>query len=171
MMHQAIEGQIHQDENKNFISKSYLDSLKEYFDYVALGHIHHSYIIDRFAFNPGSPEYLTVGEWGNKSGMFVVTVYDDKTFNYEFVESPKRDNLKIKINSDELLDKKDILWYINSHNIKPESMLYIEFSGNREITPKLLKEIESEVGSNYNLVLFKTRNYTKRHQIDKKMIR
>lgn len=168
MLHQAIEGQIHQDENKNFISKGYLDSLKEYFDYVALGHIHHSYIVDRFAFNPGSPEYLTVSEWGNKSGMFVVTVYDDKTFDYEFVESPKRDNLKIKINSDELLDKKDILWYINSHDIKENSMLYIEFSGSREITPKLLKEIESEVESNYKLVLFKTRNYTKRHQIDKK---
>ena len=162
MLHQAIEGQIHQNENKNYITREYLESLKEYFSYVALGHIHHMYIIDDFAFNPGSPEYLTVSEWGNKSGMFIVSIYDDKSFDYKFIETPKRPNLKIRINSDELLDKETIMWYINNHNIVKDSMLYIEFVGDKELTPKIIKEIETDVMTDYNLVLLKTKNLTRR---------
>lgn len=168
MMHQAVEGHIFYDDQKSFISLKYLKTLKPYFNYIALGHIHHSYIIDDLAFNPGSPEYLNVNDWGAVTGMFIVTIYNDKTFNYEFVEIPKRNYYKIKVDIDQMdkLDKKEILCYINETNIKPKSMLYIEFVGDKELTPKVIKEVEVDLGLQYQPILLKTRNFTRREKVD-----
>lgn len=170
MLHQAVEGHIFQDEKKSYITLKYLKGLRNYFDYIALGHIHHSYIVSNIAFNPGGIEYLNTSDWGARTGFYIVTAYNDKTFDYEFVETPKRKTYKINIPIDQLdkLDKDKILCYINDADIEPQSMLYIEFSGDKELSPKLIKEVEVDLENTYKPVVLKTRNFTRRERVEEK---
>ena len=163
MMHQAIEGQIYEDTKKSYITKDYLETLKPYFQYVALGHIHNSYVVDRVAFNPGSIEYLSASDsWLSPTGYFLVTVYSDLTFDYELIETKKRVNFYLKISTNDLkaIDKNEICGIIKDRITSKEAMILVEFSGNRELSPKLIKEIEAELYQSLNPVLLKIKNYT-----------
>lgn len=169
MMHQAIEGFIYEDTKKSFITKDYLETLKPYFKYIALGHIHHSYIIDNFAFNPGSIEYLAASDsWLSPTGYFLVTVYDDLTFDYELIETKKRVNFYIKISTNDLkaIDKDEICGIIKAAVNSKQAMILVEFSGSKMLSPKLVKEIEQELYSTLNPVLLKIKNYTLPKQLE-----
>ena len=56
------------------IPSSAVEALKESVDYLALGHVHHRYERDGWAFNPGAPENWDLGECDQEKGFYVVTV-------------------------------------------------------------------------------------------------
>ncbi len=81
------------------IPASKLHRLKGRVDYVALGHIHRSFVEDSFIFNPGSLETCEVSEYGVERGLFYVE-YDEK-LKYELVRFKGRDFIVLNINIDE----------------------------------------------------------------------
>lgn len=52
----------------------HLYAIRQYVDYLALGHVHKPHQTDGWIFNPGSPEPLDVGEAGFSGGGFLVSV-------------------------------------------------------------------------------------------------
>lgn len=162
MLHQAVEGYIHNDEKKNYIPKDYIEELKQHFDYIALGHIHSSYIVDDFCFNPGSIEYLSTTDWNSTTGWFLVNIYDDLSFDYELIESRKRDRFNLKILSNELktIDKDEICGIIEKYGVTQRAMLNIEFIGTVELSPRIIKIFEQAIHERFSPVFLKVRNFT-----------
>lgn len=161
--HQAVEGHIYGD-NKNVSSLSleFIQSIRDRFSYIALGHIHHSYVADGIAFNPGSIEYLTVGDWGANTGYFLVSVYDDHSFDYELIPTLKRSTFHLKIDTSKMktIDKSKICGIINKQ-ATPESCIYIEFTGTLDVPHRVLKEIQSYIIKAMNPVFIKIGTNTK----------
>jgi len=76
MLHTDIEG--YQAHPMPALSTSALSELKAVVDYVALGHTHKHYVIDNWAFNPGSVEVTNISEYRETRGVFIVDVDDNK---------------------------------------------------------------------------------------------
>ena len=76
MLHTEIEGK----EISPFplLTLAKLKELQPFTDYVALGHIHKHFIVDDWAFNPGSLEITNISEYKNERGALLVEVDDDK---------------------------------------------------------------------------------------------
>ncbi len=75
MLHTDVEG--HQVHPIPALSVTALAELKSAVDYVALGHTHQHYVIDDWAFNPGSIEVTNISEFRETRGAFVVEVDDE----------------------------------------------------------------------------------------------
>ncbi len=86
MTHVGIEGYLNL---YGCISSNKLHRLKGKVDYVALGHIHKSFVEDDFIFNPGSLETCDITELEFKRGFFYVEV--DDGIKYELIENSRRD--------------------------------------------------------------------------------
>ena len=86
MTHVGIEGYLNL---YGCISSNKLHRLKGKVDYVALGHIHKSFVEDNFIFNPGSLETCDITELEFKRGFFYVEV--DDGIKYELIENNRRD--------------------------------------------------------------------------------
>jgi DNA repair exonuclease SbcCD nuclease subunit len=159
MVHQAAEGHIF---GESHLSLEYINELGKTFKYVALGHIHHSYIIDDIAFNPGSIEYLSTTDWDSRTGFFLVDVYDDFTFKYQLVETKKRPthNLKISTNSMKAIDKNEIMSIIRGYDIAQRSMIAVDIVGDQEVSNALSKELERDLIRLYQAVFVRIRNQT-----------
>ena len=157
--HQAVEGKIY-GENKSIpaIPLEFIQSIRDRFNYIALGHIHHSYIVDGVAFNPGSIEYLSTGDWGAVTGYFLVSVYDDLSFEYELIPTLKRPTFHLKIDTNRLktIDKSKICGIIK-RQAEPESCIYIEFVGSKDVPQRTIKEIQTKVIQDLNPVLIKVK--------------
>ncbi len=80
MAHIGVEGYLN---IYGCIPSSKLHKLKGKVDYVALGHIHKSFVEDDFIFNPGSLEVCEVSEASFKRGIFYVEV--DNELKYKLV--------------------------------------------------------------------------------------
>ena len=76
MTHAGIEGEV--SEQMGGLSHSHIAPLREYADYVALGHIHKPYEHDNWIYNPGSLETCSVSEstW-DRRGYYLVEVDTD----------------------------------------------------------------------------------------------
>ncbi len=85
MTHVGVEGYLNV---YGCISSARLHRLKGRVDYVALGHIHKSFVEDDFIFNPGSLETCDISELGFKRGFFYVEVGDE--IRYELIENRRR---------------------------------------------------------------------------------
>ena len=86
MAHVGIEGYMNL---YGCISSNKLHRLKGKVDYVALGHIHKSFVEDDFIFNPGSLETCDITELEFKRGFFYVEV--DDGIRYRLIENERRD--------------------------------------------------------------------------------
>jgi len=95
-VHVGIEGYMN---IYGCIPASKLHRLKGRVDYVALGHIHKSFVEDSFIFNPGSLETCEVSEYGTGRGLFYVE-YDGE-LKYELVRFRGRDFIILDLNIDE----------------------------------------------------------------------
>jgi DNA repair protein SbcD/Mre11 len=78
--------------------------LAELFDYVALGHGHKPYVIEKqdgvpYAFNPGSPECVNFGEEKYAKGYYLVTVADGK-YEHRFRPTSPRPMLVTTVDLD-----------------------------------------------------------------------
>ena len=81
MLHTDVEG--HQVHPIPALSIQALSELKEVVDYVGLGHTHKYYVIDNWAFNPGSIEITNISEFRETRGIFLVDVDEKNTVSAE----------------------------------------------------------------------------------------
>jgi DNA repair exonuclease SbcCD nuclease subunit len=72
MLHTDVEG--HQTHPIPALSVTALAELKSAVEYVGLGHTHKHYEIDNWAFNPGSIEITSIGDYRETRGVYVVEV-------------------------------------------------------------------------------------------------
>ena len=84
MLHTDVEG--HQTHPIPALSIEKLIELKSVTDYVALGHTHMHYVIDNWAFNPGSIEVTNIAEYRETRGVFLVEVDDDNNVNATHIQ-------------------------------------------------------------------------------------
>ena len=75
LLHTDVEG--HQTHPIPALTLENLKELKSVTDYVALGHTHKHYVIDNWAFNPGSLEVTSIDDYREVRGAFIVEVDDD----------------------------------------------------------------------------------------------
>ncbi|HID71441.1 MAG TPA: exonuclease SbcCD subunit D [Thermoplasmata archaeon] len=87
MVHAGLEGYL--DKLGGAVDYNAFLPLKEYINYVALGHIHQTYIRENWIFNPGSLETWNISEVGRKRGFFDVVLKDDGVREFNFVEGEK----------------------------------------------------------------------------------
>ncbi len=86
MAHVGVEGYVNM---YGCINSTKLHRLRGKVDYVALGHIHKSFVEKDFVFNPGSLETCDVSELEYRRGFFYVE-YDGE-LRYRLVENRRRD--------------------------------------------------------------------------------
>lgn len=72
MLHTDVEGHVNHPSPPLPVAK--LNELKDYIDYLALGHTHKNFVIDDWAYNPGSLEACSVDEYANERGAYIVEV-------------------------------------------------------------------------------------------------
>lgn len=72
MLHTDIEGHVTHPSPP--LPKAKLFELKSCIDYLALGHTHKNFVIDDWAYNPGSLEACSVDEYANVRGAYLVEV-------------------------------------------------------------------------------------------------
>jgi DNA repair protein SbcD/Mre11 len=79
MLHTDVEGQLNRPIPALSIAK--LKELKQYVDYVALGHTHKRFEIENWAFNPGSLEAVSIDEYSQERGFYLVEVDQQKNIS------------------------------------------------------------------------------------------
>lgn len=72
MLHTDVEGHVTHPSPP--LPKAKLLELKTCIDYLALGHTHKNFVIDEWAYNPGSLEACSVDEYANERGAYLVEV-------------------------------------------------------------------------------------------------
>ena len=76
MLHTDVEGHVNHPSPPLPVAR--LNELKDYIDYLALGHTHKNFVIDGWAYNPGSLEACSVDEYENERGAYIVEVNGKK---------------------------------------------------------------------------------------------
>jgi len=84
MLHTDVEG--HQTHPIPALSIAALSELKSVTDYVGLGHTHMHYVIDNWAFNPGSTEVTNISEYRETRGVFLVEVDEQNQVTAKHVQ-------------------------------------------------------------------------------------
>lgn len=72
MLHTDVEGHVNHPSPPLPVAK--LNELKTYIDYLALGHTHKNFVIDDWAYNPGSLEACSVDEYSNVRGAYLIEI-------------------------------------------------------------------------------------------------
>ncbi|HMV46957.1 MAG TPA: exonuclease SbcCD subunit D [Blastocatellia bacterium] len=72
LLHTDVEGHVTHPSPP--LPKAKLLELKSYIDYLALGHTHKNFVIDDWAYNPGSLEACSVDEYAHERGAYLVEV-------------------------------------------------------------------------------------------------
>jgi len=96
MTHVGIEGYMNM---YGCISSAKFHRLKNRVDYVALGHIHKSFVENDFIFNPGSLETCDITELECDRGFFYVEVEDG--IRYELIRNRRRDFVLLSYDMDD----------------------------------------------------------------------
>jgi DNA repair exonuclease SbcCD nuclease subunit len=80
MLHTDVEGQLNRP-NIPALSVEKMKELKGLVDYVALGHTHKRFEIEGWAFNPGSLEAVSIDEYREERGLYLVEVDQEHNIN------------------------------------------------------------------------------------------
>ncbi|MFL6230137.1 MAG: exonuclease SbcCD subunit D [Pyrinomonadaceae bacterium] len=80
MLHTDVEGQLNRP-NIPALSVEKMKELKGLVDYVALGHTHKRFEIENWAFNPGSLEAVSIDEYREERGLYLVEIDEGKNVN------------------------------------------------------------------------------------------
>jgi DNA repair exonuclease SbcCD nuclease subunit len=143
MTHVGIEGYLNL---YGCISSNKLHKLKGKVDYVALGHIHKSFVEDNFIFNPGSLETCDITELEFRRGFFYVEV--DDGIKYELIENNRRDFvlLNCKIESP---DYEELRQFLIKHRRNTQPVVDLTINTTRSVRKMLdedkIKRIVKEV--------------------------
>ncbi|HNC58786.1 MAG TPA: metallophosphoesterase [Leptospiraceae bacterium] len=76
MLHTDVEGVMHHSIKGLSIEK--MRELKSHIDYLALGHIHKNFVIDNWAYMPGSLEACSVDQYAEVRGAYLVEIKGKK---------------------------------------------------------------------------------------------
>jgi DNA repair exonuclease SbcCD nuclease subunit len=74
IQHYGIKGQMKNVPGVHYLS---LNPLKDRVNYLALGHYHLQFVIDKWVFNPGSSEAVSSVDYSFKRGIFLVQIEED----------------------------------------------------------------------------------------------
>jgi DNA repair exonuclease SbcCD nuclease subunit len=103
--HAGLEGQL--SRYSGTLTHDDLAPLRERINYLALGHIHKSYAVDGWIYNPGSPETWSIEEvaWPER-GYFLVDIRpgSDPDHQAELVTTPRRPFHRFRLEVDALTD-------------------------------------------------------------------
>ena len=119
------------------VSAIKLHKFKNKVDYVALGHIHKSFVED-FIFNPGSLETCDVSEYSFKRGAFLIE-YDGR-IRYKLVEFPKRRFVVLEHDFEDYDNFKEFLSNQNKREIE-NSVLHLKLNAKRNVK-KLVDDVK-----------------------------
>jgi exonuclease SbcD len=101
VMHAGLEGVL--PHYSATLTHSQLAPLRDYVDYLALGHIHKPFERDDWIYNPGSPETCGMDEaaWSER-GYYLVEVETGKTPKHraQLVRNPRRPFLRLALSVD-----------------------------------------------------------------------
>ena len=141
MLHAGVLGQI---PNTGNISATDLLRFRNYFDYIALGHIHKPYEIEDIIYNPGSPEHCSLGESEFGGGVYDVTI-TTTGMNAELIQTSKRPMYRYVLN----VDKKSPAKY---PDINEETILEVEIVG--ECDGDVLKSVKEKIFEDFKDVFY-----------------
>lgn len=136
------------------ISKEDIMPLKDYFNYVALGHGHNHYEIDNFAYNPGSLENINMGEEKQEKGFYIVE-FEESVPKPEHITLKTRPLLRFDIDVSGSRSSKDVYQAITKYclskegSVIPSSIIFIRISGkihfhSYEIESDVIRDIISD---------------------------
>ncbi len=110
VMHAGLEGVL--PHYSATLTHSQIAPLRDYVDYLALGHIHKPFEREGWIFNPGSPETCGMDEaaWSDR-GYYLVEVDTEQTPKHtaRLVRNPRRPFLRLSLNVD-VCDSPDALY-------------------------------------------------------------
>jgi len=133
------------------ISKEEIMPLKDFFNYVALGHGHNHYEIGDFAYNPGSLENVNLGEEKQGKGYYIVK-FEGSTPKPEHITVKTRPLLRFDIDVSGNRSSKDVYQTIAEYclskedSVSPGSIIFIRIFGqiyfhSYEIESDILREV------------------------------
>jgi len=136
------------------ISKEEIRPLKDYFNYVALGHGHNHYEIDNFAYNPGSLENVNLGEEKQEKGFYIVE-FEDSVPKPEYITLKTRPLLRFDIDVSGSHSSKDVYQAVAEYCLSeesaviPSSIIFIRIFGkihfhSYEIESNIIRDIISD---------------------------
>jgi DNA repair exonuclease SbcCD nuclease subunit len=162
IQHYGIKGQMKNVPGVNYLN---LNPLKDRVNYLALGHYHLQFVIDRWVFNPGSSEAVSSVDHSFKRGIFLVEIQEDhsmkvasiglknRSFLFETVILEKSINkwetfksfiikqLKEKFERSAMQILKFPVLYLTLKGIKPPKMCKIN-----------LNELKTEILNNFSII-------------------
>ncbi len=143
MAHVGVEGYVNMH---GCISSNRLHRLKGKVDYVALGHIHKSFVEDDFIFNPGSLETCEISELEFRRGFFYVEV--DEGIRYELIENKRRDFVLLEYRM-EAPDYEGLRSYLEKHRRNTNPVVDLTITTDRAtkgmVDEERVKKIVAEV--------------------------
>lgn len=159
LLHTEVEGQL----NKPIpgLKPDDLRKLKCQIDYLALGHIHKSFIIDDWAYNPGSIEAPSVEEYFYNKGAFLVEI-TGKSHSAKLVTDYKKRKIvriKIDLTGVDLVKFKNLV-FKKCEELEKGVLLEIVFTGKTTLKASelCLNDLNSEIKDKYNLFLVLLKN-------------
>jgi exonuclease SbcD len=90
IQHFGIMGQMKNVPGVNYLN---LNPLKDRVNYLALGHYHLQFVIDKWVFNPGSSEAVSSVDHSFKRGIFLAEIQEDNTAKVAAIRLKNRDIL------------------------------------------------------------------------------
>jgi len=143
MAHVGVEGYM---DIYGCVNPSKLYMLRERVDYIALGHIHRSFVENDFIFNPGSLETCDISELKFDRGFFYVEVEDE--IRYDLIRNRRRDFVVLRYELKDL-DYDGFRRFLKSKKSgkKPvvDLTLSVSKSIRREVDEDRIKRIVNEV--------------------------
>ncbi len=107
LLHTDVEG--HQTHPIPALSISNLKELKSVTNYVGLGHTHKCYVIDNWAFNPGSLEVTSIDEYRETRGAWLIEVDEKMEVSAKHVEDyKKRPFQRLNFDVSNIAEAKDV---------------------------------------------------------------
>jgi DNA repair protein SbcD/Mre11 len=183
MLHTGVEGMV--PTLHGLPTRMQYEPLRELVDYVALGHVHKSYVLDDWIFNPGSTETVSAEEWEWERGYFVVGVDPGATppHTVVHVSNPRRSYLRWVFNVDGLASPQDLIarfeHFIERRQRPEGSVPEAQSAGDRPVVDIALrgllafdqsaldrKAMEAVVRRSITPLLVMIRNQTQSHEFD-----
>ncbi len=100
LMHFGIEGALGR-EISGEVPLGALGPLKDVVDYLALGHYHVQYDRDGWVFNPGSPDLVSMDEYGKPKGMYI---YRDGNLEFKQTWKGIRNFIRVRVDVSSAVD-------------------------------------------------------------------
>ncbi len=171
LLHTDVEG--HQTHPIPSLTIQNLKELKSVTNYVGLGHTHKQFVIDNWAFNPGSLEVTNIDEFKEVRGAFLVEVSDENDISAVHLRDYKQRPFKrLQFDVSGFSDAKDVTKSIlekvkneidiHEQEEKPQPIVEITLRGHLGFPNSLLEttKIRDEAQKYLNALHVRLRNHS-----------